>query len=262
MHWLGITSAPALAALVIVAGACTAPLTYALARALLDQRRARFAALLVAFSPATLLFGVTSADWLYAAAGTGVAALLVRPRLRALGCAAFALSALLSWALLAIGAWAAFVVARREGARRAAWLAAGCGLAVLALNGWLALAFGYDPIGALRGTHDVYRHSVASRRPYAFWVLGSPVAFFVTLGLPTAWLALRTRATLTHALVLIVVASSVLGFTKAEVERIWLFVVPLAALAAAQSPARRPRLIVAALLTQAIVTEGLFGTVW
>ena len=62
----------------------------------------------------------------------------------------------------------------------------------LVVNGALAAAYGYDPIGALRATEHVYRHSVASVRPYAFWVIGSPVAWGVMLGLPIAAAALRS----------------------------------------------------------------------
>jgi hypothetical protein len=265
MHLLRIDTAAELATLVIAAGACTAPLTYLLARPLAAERHARLAALLAAFAPSTLLFGVTSADWLYAAAATGAGALLVRPRCRAAGTVGLAAASLLSWALLAVGAWATLVTWQREGARRAVVLAAGCGVAVLALNSALAAAYGYDPIGALRAAHAVYRNSIASERPYAFWVFGSPVAWLATLGLPSAWMALRglgAREPLAVATFTIVAVAAVLGFTKAEVERIWLFVVPLAALAAAAQDPGRPRLLLAVLVGQALAVEALFGTVW
>jgi methylthioxylose transferase len=265
MHWLAISTPFGLAALVILAGGCTIPLGYLLARPLLGDRRARLATLVIAFTPSVLLFGVTSADWLYAAAGTGAAALLVRPRLRALGGIALALASLLSWALLAVAAWATFVAWRREGAKRAIALAAVCAAAVIGVNLVLAAGYGYDPIGALRATHAVYLHSIATRRPYAFWVLGSPVAWTVMLGLPAAWLALAgagRREPLAGALFAIVAIAAVLGFTKAEVERIWLFLVPAAALACAAQGPRRPRLLLGALLAQALVVEALFATVW
>jgi len=54
-----------------------------------------------------------------------------------------------------------------------------------------------------------------------------------------------------------------MGFTKAETERIWLFLLPFAALTAATAlPLHRIRLIVAALAAQALVTELLFVTAW
>ncbi|HET7341577.1 MAG TPA: hypothetical protein VFL90_08955, partial [Methylomirabilota bacterium] len=58
----------------------------------------------------------------------------------------------------------------------AALLAAGCAAAVVTLNAALALAYGYDPIGTLHATEQVYRDSVAQQRPRWFWTAGSPVA--------------------------------------------------------------------------------------
>jgi hypothetical protein len=266
---LRITSAGGLAALCIAAAVLTPALTYALARALgMAVPRARVAGVLAALSPMLLLLGVTSADAIFMAVGTVAAILLVsqRPVLRAAGCAALAIAAFFSWALLAIGAWAAVAVLVREGPRRALGLAAGCGVAVLALDGGLALLTGYDPIGALRATEAYYRNSVASRRPYAFWLFGSPVAFAVALGLPTAagvLVAAQRRVPAAVALAVVIGVASVAGFTKAETERIWLPFVPLACVAAAAvlEPARL-RLVAPLLAAQAIVLVLLFQTIW
>ena len=65
------------------------------------------------------------------------------------------------------------------------------------------------------------------------------------------------------ALAAVVVAASVLGFTKAETERIWLFLVPFACVAAA--PVLRPRRlapVLGALAAQALAVELLLFTVW
>ena len=75
-----------------------------------------------------------------------------------LGVVLFALGTFMSWALLAVGAWAAIVIWRREGWRGALVLAVACGLAALVLDGALAIATGYDPIGALQATGQVYRN--------------------------------------------------------------------------------------------------------
>ena len=266
---LGITSAGGLAALCIAAAVLTPALTYGLARVLgLAEERARVAGVLAALSPMLLLLGVTSADAIFMAVGAVAACLLVaqRPALRAAGCVALAVAAFFSWALLAIGAWAAVVVLVREGPQRALVLAAGCGAAVLAFDGGLALAAGYDPIGALRATEAYYRNSVASRRPYAFWVLGSPVAFAVMLGLPTAGavlVAAERRVPAAVGLAVVIGVASVAGFTKAETERIWLPFVPLACVAAAAvlGPLRL-RLVAAFLAAQAVVVVLLFQTIW
>jgi methylthioxylose transferase len=158
------------------------------------------------------------------------------------------------------------VVLLRDGRRRAMQLAAGCAVAVAGLNGALAAWTGYDPVGALRSTEAVYRNSLASVRPYAFWAFGSPTAWLVMLGLPTAWLVLRSlsrRDPAALALGAVVMAAAVLGFTKAETERIWLPFVPLACVAAAASiDLRKVRPLLVALAAQALAVELLFYTIW
>jgi hypothetical protein len=71
----------------------------------------------------------------------------------------------------------------------------------------------------------------------------------------------RTVVTLTLAAILAVAA--LLGFTKAETERIWLPFAPLACVAAAAVlPVARLRAVLAVLAVQALVLELLFDTVW
>ena len=83
LHLAGLTTPGRMAALCIAAAAAVAPLTYALARALVTEHAARVAGLLAVASPCLLLFGTTSADAVYAAAGTAAACLLVARRRRA-----------------------------------------------------------------------------------------------------------------------------------------------------------------------------------
>lgn len=269
IHMLGIETAGALAALCIAAAAACAPLAYLLARNLGHrQGAARIAGLLTAMSPVVLLFGVTSADAVYAAVGTAAAVLLTarRPAWRIVGVGVFAVATLGSWALLAIGAWAALVSWQREGWRAALALAAGCGIAVAVLNAALAVAYGYDAIGTLLATEGLYRNSVASVRPYWFWVLGSPVAWGVMLGLPIAaagLVAVVRRRPEAVALAAVLLIASVMGFTKAETERIWLPFAPLACVAAASRVTpRRLRGALAVLAVHALAVELIFDTVW
>jgi hypothetical protein len=56
--------------------------------------------------------------------------------------------------------------------------------------------------------------------------------------------------------------AAVLGFTKAETERIWLFFAPFVCLAAASAGDLRLRPVLAALAAQAIAYELVFDTVW
>jgi hypothetical protein len=268
MRALGITTAPQLAALCILATGALAPLTYAVARLRLPEARARAAALLAAFSPAAVLFGVSSADAIYAALGLVAAAgLLARGALaRVTGAVALAIASLFSWALLAVAGYAALTVWRTRGLRAAVALGAACALAVITFYATLYGVAGFDPLGSIRSTHQVYAAGIASTRPYAFWLFGSPVAFAVAAGLPIAFYALRALAAAEAgavALAAIVVIAAVAGLTKAETERIWLFLMPLACLAAASAlPARRLRVVLGALAAQALATEVLFATVW
>jgi hypothetical protein len=268
MHALGITTAGGLAALCIVAGGLCAPLAHRLGWTLADEATGRVAGLLCALSPTLVLFGVSSYDVVFAAIGALAACCLVAgsPWWRATGAVVFALGTLMSWALLAVGAWAAIVVWRRDGWRPGLAIAAACAAATIALDVALALATGYDPIGALRATEQVYGNSLAMSRPYAFWVFGSPVAWAVMTGAPiiaAALAGLVARRPAALALAVIVAVAALGGFTKAETERIWLFLVPLACVAAAPwITRRRLRFVLAALAAQALAVQLLFETVW
>ncbi len=268
-HVTTLTTPARFAALCIGAAAACAPLTYALGRGLgQDARTARTAGLLAAAAPGLLLFGTTSADAVYAALGVAAAALLVRPswRGRWAGAVVLAIAAFCSWALLAVGAFAVLVAWQREGPRSAARLAVVCALPFLVLNAFLAAAYGYDPIGTLRATEAVYRRSLAEVRPYWFWVFGSPIAWMVCTGLPLSggWLvAARRRDPGAVALAAVVAIASILAFTKAETERIWLPFIPLACAAAATViPPHRLRAVLLVLAAQTLLTQLLFETVW
>src|SRR5215207_4508686 len=157
MDTFGITTPGRLAAACIVGGAAVAPLAYATARAVLEDRRARLAALLTATAPSVLLFGATSADALYASLGLLAAWPLVsaRPWQRAAGAVLLALASLFAWSLLAIGAWAALLAWRRDGFGDMLRLGLLCAAALLVVHGGFAALTGFDPIGTLRATEQV-----------------------------------------------------------------------------------------------------------
>lgn len=268
LHWLGIDGAQGMAALTIGAGALCVPLAYLLGRELLDESRARTATLLYVFAPSAILYGATSADALFATVGMLAAVALVarRPILRALGPPALALASFFSYANLAVGAFAVLLALRRDGLRRALALSVACLAALVAFYALLHLATGYNPVGALRSVESVYREGVAAGRPYGYWLLGSPAAFLLAAGLPIAWLALRSLgggAAVAVALFAVVGIAAVLGFSKAETERIYQFLVPLLCVAAACSLREsRLRAVLAALAVQALAVQLLFYTVW
>jgi methylthioxylose transferase len=267
MHYLGIDTAAGLAALTIVVGALATPLLYLLARELTSEAEARAAALLFVFVPTSLLYGATSADALFATLGVlaAVGLLARRPANRVLGAVALALAAFFSYALLAVGAWAALVRWRREGVGAALRLAAICAAVLVACFVALDLLTGFDLIAAIRATDDRYREGIARLRPYAFWFFGSPAAFVLMLG-PVAWFGARSLAAkeaTAVALALVIAISVLAGYTKAETERIWIFLVPFACLAAARALPRRwlaPMLV--ATTAQAVLVEIFLATKW
>jgi hypothetical protein len=260
LHWLGLGEPGSMAAFVIGAGVLAVPATYLLARELLDEERARLAGVLSAFACATTLYGVTSADAVYAALGAGAALLLLRAP--ALGAAALAVSSFFSYALLAVGAWVVLLGPPRAALR----VAVLCAAALVAFYAAAWALTGFELWDVLAATEDVYRRSVARLRPYAFWLFGSPAAFLAFLGLPITWYAARAlgegdRAAV--ALAVVIAISAVAGFTKAETERIWLMYVPLACVAAASAlPPRRLPLVLGLLAVQSLAVELVFGTVW
>ena len=263
LHALGIDSPGGMAALCIGVGALSAPLTYPVGRQLLDEQPARIAALLMAVAPGALLFGATSADAVYLTLGLLAAWPLAAGR-RVAGAVALAVASFFAWSLLAVGAWAAIVRWRRDGVTAAISLGVACAVVLVAFYAVLYAATGYDPIGTLRSTEEVYRAGIASTRPYLYWLFGSPVAFLVVLGIPISWLALRALARgddLALAIFAVIAVSAIGGFTKAETERIWLFLAPFVCLAAASE--RVPlRPLLAALAAQAVLYELAFETVW
>jgi methylthioxylose transferase len=265
----GIESAKAFAALVILIGAAATPLTYALARRVgVEEDRSRAAAVLIAFSPAALLYGVLSTDAMFATLGLAAACLLVGSGVGSwlLGAAALAVASFFSWALLAIGAFAAVFQLLRRGLGPAIGMALVVAAIIAVAYAALYAATGFDPIGSVRAAGDAYDLGIANARPYLFWLFGSPVAFAVAVGLPTAWFAARALGSgneVAIGLAAIIVASVLIGLTKAETERIWLFMGPLAAVAAATLvPVRRMPLIVGVLVAQALATQILLDTIW
>lgn len=271
---LGIDDAAGLSAFIIGVGVLTAPLTYWIGRELADEAAARLATVLWIFAPSALVYGASASDALFATLGMAAATVLVlRPSGSALrrvalplGAALLAMASFFAWSLLGMAAFAALVVLGRDGPRRAVALGVACAAALVAFYTGLWALTGYDVIGSLRRVEEVYRFSVASVRPYAFWLFGSPAAFLIGAGLPVLWfaaLAVQRRHRGAVAIAGVIVIASVLGFTKAETERIWLSFLPLVCLAAATVLPRRwlaPALTV--MVAQAYLTQIFVYTVW
>ena len=253
------------AGLILVAGAAATPLVYLLGCAIAGERAARAATLAWAFAPMVLLESATSMDAVFATAGAAAALLAVRGRIWS-AASAVVVCSFLSWALPAAAVWAGIVVWMRRGVREAISLAVAAVAAAAAAYLLLWLVTGFDPVAAYSNTKYHYEHGVSRVRPYWYWVIGDPAALLAGLGVPVAIayaraVGARTAPALALAAVVLVAAAS--GFAKAEVERIWQFLVPLAVVAAAAEIDRmRLRPVLIALAVQAVAVEVLFGTTW
>jgi hypothetical protein len=264
---VGLETPEAMSALTIVVGALLSPLVYLLGRRLFDEQSARLAGLLSVFVPTALLYGATAADALFATMALASACLLLARRRAAViaGAILLAVSSFFSYALLVAGGWAGIVRWRRDGWREMVFAALACGAALVALYALLAVITGFDVLASIQATHDRYFQGVASIRPYLFYFFGSPAAFLVMLG-PVAWYASRSlgsREITAVALAVAILVTVLVGYTKAETERIWIFFIPMACLAAARAlPERHLRPVLVAMTLQALVIEVLFRTMW
>ena len=263
---LGLGGAWPAAVLILVVGSLTVVPIYLLACELSDQASARLAVLAWLFAPNVLLISATSMDAVFAAVATVAALLLVRRRAIAAGLATAA-AAFLSYALLAVPVWALITLLLRRVHLRTLLGPAVVAIAVCAgsyLMLWLLT--GYDPVSAYHATKHAYEHGVSSRRPLWFWIFGDLAVFLFGLGLPSVilWSRALSRydaAAIALAVILVVAAAS--GYAKAEVERIWLFLIPLAAVSIGpQLRTVRVRPVLLALAAQALLVEVIFGTTW
>ena len=147
-----------------------------------------------------------------------------------LGGALFGYLALLSYGLVVLAAVPALVALQR---RRFRPLVVTAAAAAATLT--LPLAWGFNWFGGLATTHHQYVHSVASLRPYGYFVWADLVIAVVALGPATVagvgWLGGASRrrrwawwdgaAPLVLGASLALLAADVTGLAKAEVERIF-----------------------------------------
>ena len=266
---LGLAGPWPLALLIISVGCLAAPLTYLAARGLgCGQRDARVAALVWIFAPASMIESVTSMDAVFCTLGIATVVVVAQRRRWAAGVATWACS-FMSYSLAAAPLWALVVIWRRRSVREAAGLAVACLAGVVGIDAALHIWLGFDPVAAFRATQSRYLHgpgTLAGSRPLSFWLPGDIAAFLAGLGVPVIVAFARTladRRPETWALLLIMAAGAASGYTKGEVERIWLFMVPLAAIATAPVVGRwRLGWVLPVLAAQAVVVELAFATVW
>ncbi len=214
-------------------------------RSLAGERPARLAAPFIAFAPAAITVATTGDALFGGVALTGIALFTTatqrndrRGDLLAL-LAGFTLGAalFLSYGLTVLAVPVIAVAALRRRVRPTIITAVGVAAVAVAF-----LAAGFWWVDGLRATAEQYRLSVAKTRPYGYFLVADLAVFGLIAG-PATVAALtrlgrqsseRARWSIVPALGLTMVALADLsGYSKAEVERIWLFLVPPVAAATA-----------------------------
>jgi methylthioxylose transferase len=267
---IGLGGGGAAAIACVLVGALTAAAVPETVRLLSGETAARAAVPFAVLFPGAVWIGV-SADGLFAGVTATAVALIAHgltrraPLSAPLGGALLAFGAYLSYGLVLLAplVLVAAVAARRIGPL--GWSAVGSAAVVIAFT---AAGFNW-----LDGYHLVvrrYYQGLASHRPYLYWVWADLAILAVSAG-PAAAAILR-RATVTdgfpaHRLLPLAAAVGILaadlsGYSKAEVERIWL---PFAIWFVAGAellpvPARRGWLAVQA--ATALLINHLLFTVW
>jgi hypothetical protein len=223
----------------VLTGALTAVAIPQTVRLLGDEPAARACVPFAVLFPGAVWIGV-SADGLFAGVTATAIALIAHGLVRPAPVTAF-----LGGVLLAFGAYLSYglvllapiVLASAVAARRARpllWAAAGTVAVVVAFT-----AVGFSWLDGYHRTVERYHQGLASHRPYLYWVFADLAALAASAGPAAAAILRRTvsrdtvsRGTVSRgtgvcrllplAAAVAIVAADLSGYSKAEVERIWL----------------------------------------
>lgn len=245
--------------LCVLVGALVAVTVPQTVRRLTDDATARACVPFLVLFPGAVWTGV-SADGLFAGVtSAGIMLLAGRGWLRPLaGGVLLGFGCYLSYGLVLMAVPALAVVLHRRSGRALAAGLLGAGAVAAAFT-----AAGFDWLTGYHLVQQRYYQGLASQRPYAYWVWADLAILAVSAG-PAAVAALpRTagKARLSAPLAAILLAD-LSGFSKAEVERIWLpFAVWLLA-ATGLLPARDRRWWLLAQAAVALLVNHLLLTSW
>jgi hypothetical protein len=278
--WPGL---PGAAIATVAVGCLGAVNAGGLARDELGERGDRLAPALWALSPVVILYTATSADAVFAVALAGAALAAHRgltrrsPGWTVAGGVLLWASSLLTYAAVLV---LPFLLVRAAGMPRSerGWVlrwAAATAAVVVGLYGALRLATGFDVAAAVAAVSRAYQAAPGSAgREWWLWLPGDLLAFGGMLGLPLL-AALTVRAvrvvregawtSVDAAAIASFLTAAAWGFTKGEVERIFLFLAPLLLVPVARQlldwRVRLPAVAVL-LLAQTLAVELLFYTRW
>ncbi|MGH2827563.1 MAG: hypothetical protein ACRDKF_11390 [Actinomycetota bacterium] len=245
MGKVGLGGARPATALIIAVGASAAAASLVALRAVAGERRARRAAPFLALAPAAVWM-VTSADALFMGVGAwgiallAVAAARTSDRLSFVGGLAIGVGLLLSYGVAPLGFVATAVVLVQ---RRLRPLVVG-GAGVLTVLGLFALA-GFSWFEGLSATLERYELGIAGQRPQGFFVVANLAAFSLAVGPAVAVSFGRLKDarvwTVVGAAMVALASADLSGFSRGEVERIWLIFVPWMLIACSAFDFRRAR---------------------
>jgi hypothetical protein len=278
--WPGIQGA---AVLTVALGSLGAVNVAGFARDELGEKGGRWALALWTLSPVVVLYTATSADAVFAVVLAGAALASHRGLMRRspawslAGGALLWLASMLTYSSVLLLVFLLVAATGRLREQRA-WVLAWAALSAvttLGLAGLLWLATGHDPLASLAAVYQAYSAAPGSaHRPYTVYALGNVVAFGGMLGIPllaalaaraVAVVRQRSWASADAAALAMLLAGGAWGFSRGEVERIFLFMVPLVLVPAVrQLLAWRVRLpvVAALLLAQTVAVQVLLFTRW
>lgn len=269
MARIGLGGAGPAAVLVIAAGASTVAAGLLVVRELAGERAGRTAAPFLVFAPAALWIA-TSADALFAGVGAWAVTLLVLASgrtgngsrtLALTGGLLFGAALFLTYGAVLLASIPATVCVARRNLGPFLW--GGLGIAVVALA---FMAAGFQWFDGLGATLDAYHDGVSSQRPYYYFVLANLGAFALALGpaaiVGIAMLRDKKLWLVVGAALAAIIAADISGFSKGEVERIWLPFVAWIVIAASAVPRRLLRPVLASQMTVAIALQVGVLTPW
>ncbi len=273
----GWHGAGAAATLYIAVGSLAGVAALVALRDVAGEQRARAAAPFLVLFPGAIWLA-TSGDAFFAGVSATAVALLVlatgcrgRPSdlYACTGGLLFGLTAFLSYGLVLLAVVPLVVAWNRRRVRPMVVAAFACGAVFLTF-----LAAGFSWLAGLQLAHQRYGAGVASRRPYAYFLVADLAALALAVG-PAAAIGLahlRDRATwlLAGSALAVVALADLSGMSKAEVERIWLPFMPWLLLAAASIAygavgpltVRRVRYTLAAQVATALLIQLTIKSPW
>ena len=233
MHHLGLQGVRWEAAVVFAGGAAAVVAVLVAVRDVAGEAVARRSAAFLILTPAAIAW--TSGDPFFAAVGAWAVTLVIlstgrsgrrRDALAVAGGVLFGWAAFLSYGLLPLALIPVVIAVWRHTPRPL--VVAGGVMAVVTLAVWAGTGFALWE--GLAATRVQYFRGVGGRRPYNYFLLANLAAFALAIGPATAVALARLRQrplmVLVGAAVAVVLVADVSGMSKAEVERIWLPVVP------------------------------------